>query len=95
MRSMDHKKTYYNSILESVKPKFTRYLKRRGANQAARVDEEGYSIRDDLDDVSCMDFSEVSKDFKGKAKSSMAKRNKFLAAGKRQGQDDNDDQSKK
>ena len=39
LKSMDSKKTYYNSILSEIKPKF-RYKPKNGF-----VDEEGYSYR--------------------------------------------------
>ena len=44
---MDKKKTYYNSILEHVQPRF-KFKQRKRKNQ---LDEEGYSVRDDLSSV--------------------------------------------
>ena len=45
LKSMDNKKTYYNSILSNVQPKF-RY-KMRGANRN-KLDKSGHSIKEDL-----------------------------------------------
>ena len=50
---MDQKKTYYNSILASMQPKFK--FKRR-ANKV-RMDEDGYSYRD-IDDLTSVAFSD-------------------------------------
>ena len=45
LKSLDNKKTYYNSILSEVKPKFRYKLSR--ANQK-NLDKLGYSMREDL-----------------------------------------------
>ena len=45
LKSMDNKKTYYNSILSDVKPKYHYKLSR--ANQK-NLDKLGYSMREDL-----------------------------------------------
>ena len=45
LQSMDNKKTYYNSILSDVKPKFRYKLTR--ANQR-NLDKLGYSLCEDL-----------------------------------------------
>jgi len=45
LKSMDMKKTYYNSILSNVQPKF-KYRTRRGNQQ--NLDQSGNSVREDL-----------------------------------------------
>lgn len=45
LKSLDQKKTYFNSILSKIKPKF-KYKKRFQANM---VDEDGNSLREDID----------------------------------------------
>ena len=45
LKSMDNKKTYYNSILSNVNPKF-RYKMRGGARN--KLDKSGHSIREEL-----------------------------------------------
>ena len=56
---MDQKKTYYNSVLSKLKPKFTKFLYRKNK----RVDADGNSMRDDLEDLT-IDFSYMDKGVK-------------------------------
>ena len=47
---MDKKRTYYNSILSNMNPRFKYKPKKRV------VDEDGNSMRDDLDDITDVSF---------------------------------------
>ena len=53
LKQMDNKKTYYNSVMSQIKPKFSKFLRR---NRDGQLDEEGKSIR--MDDLSSIDFSD-------------------------------------
>lgn len=44
LESMDRKKTYYNSILSNIKPKFRSKISRKNGNN---LDEDENSIRED------------------------------------------------
>ena len=57
---MDHKKTYYNSILSQVPAKF-KYLRR--SKHKHQLDEDGNSMRDDLDDIGMTSFSDSRMKF--------------------------------
>ena len=59
--NFDSKKTYYNSILSHMKPKF-KYLKRSGRNNF--LDQDGNSFRD-ANDLSSVDFSYSNADPRG------------------------------
>ena len=77
LNSMDKKKTYYNSILEHVQPRF-KFKPRKRKNQ---LDEEGYSVRDDLSSV---EFSYGSRGDRYSSAKGKANRNLFQRAGKSQ-----------